>query len=99
EHSPASATLCSLFSFPFGRNGMPVRSSLRIVSSTVFAAIAVGSLCSFPRAAQGQPKEKTGAEASWAYRTPTRPALPAVRNRNGVRNPIDAFIRAKLEEA
>ncbi|HMC63510.1 MAG TPA: DUF1549 and DUF1553 domain-containing protein, partial [Gemmataceae bacterium] len=36
---------------------------------------------------------------SWAFRTPVRPPLPAVRNNGWVRNPIDAFVLAKLEEA
>ncbi len=35
----------------------------------------------------------------WAWRTPVKPAVPAVRNGAWVRNPIDAFILAKLEAA
>ncbi len=33
----------------------------------------------------------------WAYRPLKRPVVPAVRNHNWVRNPIDAFILAKVE--
>jgi cytochrome c553 len=33
----------------------------------------------------------------WAFVTPKRPALPEVRNAAGIRNPIDRFILAKLE--
>ncbi len=33
----------------------------------------------------------------WAFVTPVRPALPAVKNAGWVRNPIDAFILARLE--
>ena len=33
----------------------------------------------------------------WAFRPPVRPEPPAVKNRNWVRNPIDAFIMAGLE--
>ena len=33
----------------------------------------------------------------WAFQPPRRPAVPAVKNRNRVRNPIDAFVLAKLE--
>lgn len=33
----------------------------------------------------------------WAYVTPNRPELPAVKNRKWVRNPIDAFILQNLE--
>jgi hypothetical protein len=34
----------------------------------------------------------------WAFRKPQRPALPPVKNQAWVRNPIDAFVLAKLEE-
>lgn len=34
----------------------------------------------------------------WSYIPPARPPLPAVKNAAWVRNPIDAFILAKLEE-
>ncbi len=35
----------------------------------------------------------------WAFVPPQRPALPAVQNANWCRNPIDAFILAKLQAA
>ncbi len=34
----------------------------------------------------------------WAYVKPSRPAVPAVRHRKWPRNPIDAFILARLEK-
>ncbi len=34
----------------------------------------------------------------WSFQPIRRPAVPAVRNRNWIRNPIDAFILARLEE-
>jgi hypothetical protein len=34
----------------------------------------------------------------WAFQTPVRPALPAVKNHAWVRNPIDRFILARLEK-
>jgi mono/diheme cytochrome c family protein len=34
----------------------------------------------------------------WAFQTPVKPKPPAVRNAAWVRNPIDSFILAKLEE-
>ena len=34
----------------------------------------------------------------WSYITPVRPPLPAVKQAAWVRNPIDAFVLAKLEE-
>lgn len=36
-------------------------------------------------------------ENHWAFRPRQRPAIPAVKNRTWVRNPIDAFVLAKLE--
>jgi hypothetical protein len=36
-------------------------------------------------------------QAHWAWKRPRMPAVPAVRNRAWVRNPIDAFVLAKLE--
>jgi hypothetical protein len=36
-------------------------------------------------------------EKHWAYVPPVRPAVPAVKNKAAVSNPIDAFILAKLE--
>ena len=37
-------------------------------------------------------------QAHWAYIRPTRPAVPAVRRKEWVRSPIDAFILAELEK-
>jgi hypothetical protein len=37
-------------------------------------------------------------EAHWSFIAPVRPPLPAVKNAAWVRNPIDAFVLAKLEE-
>jgi hypothetical protein len=37
-------------------------------------------------------------EHHWAYVKPVRPALPRVKNQSWVRNPIDAFILARLEK-
>src|SRR5439155_14210595 len=33
----------------------------------------------------------------WAFRPPVRPSEPPVRAKNGIRNPIDRFILARLE--
>ncbi len=37
-------------------------------------------------------------ELHWSLIAPTRPALPAVKDKAWVRNPIDAFVLAKLEK-
>lgn len=34
----------------------------------------------------------------WAFKTPVRPALPQVKNKKWVRNPIDQFVLARLEK-
>jgi hypothetical protein len=36
-------------------------------------------------------------EPHWAYREPARPSVPRVRENRWVRNPIDAFVLARLE--
>lgn len=43
---------------------------------------------------------ESGAEYQphWSYITPVRPPLPAIKQTGWVRNPIDAFVLAKLEE-
>jgi hypothetical protein len=38
------------------------------------------------------------AQPHWAFRPPAREAVPSVRDQSKVRNPIDAFLLAKLEE-
>ncbi|MBI1356027.1 MAG: DUF1553 domain-containing protein [Acidobacteria bacterium] len=37
-------------------------------------------------------------ESHWAFRSPTRPHTPVVRRQDWVRNPIDAFVLARLEQ-
>ncbi|MCG3163412.1 MAG: hypothetical protein JMDDDDMK_04818 [Acidobacteria bacterium] len=41
---------------------------------------------------------ESGLPKHWAYIKPVRPALPKVKNQSWVRNPIDAFILARLEK-
>src|SRR5579884_1454862 len=38
------------------------------------------------------------AAAHWSFRPVSRPAVPAIKQRNWVRNPVDAFILARLEK-
>ena len=47
-----------------------------------------------PAAAQTAQEEPT----HWAYRRPSRPPLPEVRNTGWVRTPIDRFVLARLEK-
>ena len=78
---------------------MPSWSSMRIIAGTLYVLLACCALGGSPRAAEIQAKEKNNVDPSWAYRTPARPEVPMVRNRAWLRNPIDAFILAKLEAA
>jgi Protein of unknown function (DUF1553)/Protein of unknown function (DUF1549) len=56
-------------------------------------------LCAISSVAFADEKKEPKNETAWAYRKPTRPALPAVRNSDWLRNPIDAFVLARLESA
>ncbi len=47
----------------------------------------------------GPPPVDDQARRFWAFRPVERPAVPEVRDRAWVRNPIDAFVLAKLEAA
>src|SRR5262245_1789359 len=44
------------------------------------------------------PESRSATKQHWAYSKPIRRALPRVKNRSWVRNPIDAFILARLEK-
>ncbi len=50
-----------------------------------------------PLAAEAEDSREDRAE-HWAYQPIRRPALPAVRHADRIRNPLDAFVLAKLEE-
>ena len=56
---------------------------------------------SFPALTQSQAPAKQITDEQrnyWAFRKPAKPAIPPVKNQNWVRNPIDAFVLARLEE-
>src|SRR5690349_8496685 len=78
---------------------MRAPNSLRIVACALFVGVASCTACPSLWAAEDAAKEGTASQSSWAYRPPTRPTIPAVLNRSWVRNPIDAFILAKFQEA
>jgi hypothetical protein len=68
---------------------------LGVVSSLVILHTAIGG--SSKVSAQRRPI--TEAQRNfWAFRPPVRPAIPPVKRTDWVRNPIDAFILARLEE-
>ena len=47
--------------------------------------------------AHGPPKVDDKARAFWSFKPVARPAVPEVAGREWVRNPVDAFVLAKLE--
>jgi hypothetical protein len=52
-----------------------------------------------PAPTEGRERQVTDADRQfWAFRTPVRPPLPAVRHGERVRNPLDAFVLAALEK-
>src|SRR5260370_42534184 len=59
----------------------------------------LGILTRPERSQAGDPDWSGPKKNHWAWKAPVRPALPAVRNEAWVRNPIDAFVLAKLEAA
>jgi hypothetical protein len=50
-----------------------------------------------PAGAHGPPKVDDKARAFWSFKPVERPAVPEVSRKDWVRNPIDAFILARLE--
>ena len=72
--------------------GPPRQSWLQAVAVVALAA-AVGPLVA--RAKGPTPEE---ARSFWAFQPVKRPDVPQVKQKDWVRNPIDAFVLAKLEE-
>jgi hypothetical protein len=90
-------------------NGLPSRPRLPVRRwFAVLGAISLG-LISYPvRAATGSPTPNhtpghsaftTEQRAHWAFQPVGSPTLPAVRETGAVRNPVDAFLVARQEEA
>jgi cytochrome c553 len=46
----------------------------------------------------GAPMDEGGKQRHWAYTAPVRPELPVLKNGSWVKNPIDAFVRERLEK-
>ena len=70
---------------------------MRVNGAVVAAVLAAGF--SWPLGSAEAEKSFTPAQRKyWAFQPVVKPAVPAVKNKAWVRNPIDAFILAKLEE-
>ena len=61
---------------------------------------ALASLLVFPTRAEDRPEPPITDDdrGHWAFKKPTRPELPRVSDRDWVRNPVDAFVLARLEK-
>ncbi len=70
-----------------------VREGIPWGSLPTAAVIAPGSAPSGPASAHAI----ASARREWSHRPVARPPVPAVKDRNWVRNPIDAFVLARLE--
>src|SRR5215203_5699480 len=76
--------------------GPPVGAA-RIFGPTCVVVIVALMAAAALRAADEVRPSEARAGAHWAFRPLGRPAVPAVRNADWVRNPVDAFVLARLE--
>jgi hypothetical protein len=71
--------------------------TLRVIAA-LLATVCGGALAA-PPAPEGEPPiDWTRARQHWAFRPPQAHRPPAIRRRNWVRQPLDAFILARLEQ-
>lgn len=64
------------------------------------AAVTVGSaFCALPGRAETKPVDWTRAREHWSFRLPVSRPAPRVRNAAWVRQPVDRFILARLEQS
>ena len=75
------------------QTGSTARAFLATVSCFVAGSLAAGAP---PTPALSGPEPARAPH--WAYIKPARPSLPAVKNQGWVKNPIDQFILARLEQ-
>lgn len=61
------------------------------------SAIAVAVVAAAIGALNASPPQKNPQAKHWAYITPVRPVPPMLKDSAGVQNPIDQFIRSRLE--
>src|SRR5882757_5149428 len=77
------------------------RPVFRFILTTAAALAASGLVQPRPACSAENAPTKTAAEDKrnhWAFKAPVRPAVPVVKQKGWVRNPIDAFVLAKLEK-
>src|SRR5258708_6462732 len=86
-------TPTSLAKGTFGMRGLALDRRIYSIAAMVGVCALVGVSSA---AEKTEPKHHD--KNAWAWRPPARPSIPAVKNRNWVRNPIDTFVLAKLED-
>ena len=75
---------------------MPGAASIRrLALTTLFLSVCV--LRNLAAPASDDPKAARSVEEHWAFKAPRFSPVPSVRNQRWLRNPIDAFILARLE--
>src|SRR5262249_38288008 len=83
-----------------GLDEVSVRPITKTETAKLIPWITQGAPAGKPADAQGigpDPLVSDKDRQFWAFRPPARPNTPNVKNRDRVRNPIDAFVLAKLE--
>src|SRR5437016_6115424 len=83
----------------YGVSRMRMVNHHRAAAWTAVACLALGPWAAIVLAADKAETPETPSENSWAWKKPAAPSLPRVQKTGWVRNPIDAFILAKLEAA
>src|SRR5437867_13114425 len=68
-----------------------------VFSLTLSALVATASDSPPKETPPANPANKSSAKQHWAFQAPIRPAVPSVKNKRWVRNPIDAFVLLRLE--
>jgi hypothetical protein len=76
-------------------------SAMSVSRAIVLGVLGLGGLAAPARPQDADPPDRTWSKAEkshWSFVPPKRPTLPNVKGKGWVRNPIDAFILAPIEE-
>jgi hypothetical protein len=91
--------------FPSEINTEPMMIGLRNILPAPFCVAAMALILSGEAVADATPPEKPGTEVAqrnpsvhWSFKAPQCPPIPNVKYQKWVRNPIDAFVLARLEQ-
>lgn len=99
--NPAESLLLQAITHKHRKIKMPTKklpaAQIEVLANWVKARVPWGK--EGPLKVHGPPKVDAQARNFWSFRPVTRPPVPTVRNMAWVRNPIDAFVLAKLETA